>query len=298
MLVGMRGCLTLLALLLAACTPTSRGRPCERDGECPAGDSCVDGACTFTGRYPVPPVTVRDAGPEQATDAGAADADAGDAGDKTDAGPLDAGRDAGDVDAGATDAGIDAGGDAGFVSPVQVTVPATANVFRAGHIGAADTTSPGTLPPAVALAGAMTLTSSSTGTILYAPLFEPNGADGRVGTPIGESPDVDGLAGPSNVGRGRALLGVFLDDTVPQAPAPAKITLSDPAYLGVAPALRQIFFVGDGLTGTDAGEVQSVTVPIGATRILFGFFDGSSWQGPPASYADNSGSLDVTVTLR
>lgn len=91
---------SLLAVLAlgwaAACAPPSNaGRPCEVDSDCAVGDSCVEGACTFTGRFPIP-VPPSDAGAPRDEDAGVPPAD-----------------DAGAVDGGVTDAGDADAGDAG-----------------------------------------------------------------------------------------------------------------------------------------------------------------------------------------
>jgi hypothetical protein len=57
-----------------------------------------------------------------------------------------------------------------------------------------------------------------------------------------------------------------------------------------SPLLNQVFFIGDGLTGTGSGSVQQFVIPAGATRLFLGSSDGAG-----ANY-DNSGSFSVTVT--
>jgi hypothetical protein len=88
-----------------------------------------------------------------------------------------------------------------------------------------------------------------------------------------------------------ALVGVFLDSSQPNlTPAPGPLDFSTPAsrdYFSVSPGLKQVFFIGDGLTST--GESQQVLIPAGATRLFLGTMDGCCNN-------DNSGSFTVHVT--
>jgi hypothetical protein len=75
------------------------------------------------------------------------------------------------------------------------------------------------------------------------------------------------------------LLGVFLDGSSPLGKtAPGTLdfrTGAGTGYASIAPALRQVFFIGDGL---DAGAAQQqVTAPTGATRLFLGISDGWNW---------------------
>lgn len=121
------------------------------------------------------------------------------------------------------------------------------------------------------------------------------------------------------------LVGVFLDDSEPQDPAPVRLdfsatVLTDPSnnrygehFLELRPALRQIFFIGDGLTETGQGGRQIFHVPDEATRLFLGFADSYNFglvgcNCPPGGctpapndtslagfYLDNSGELTVTL---
>jgi len=86
-------------------------------------------------------------------------------------------------------------------------------------------------------------------------------------------------------------LGVFLTDDQPdQSPAPPDLDFSTTAsrnYLSLSPALKQVFFIGDGRT-TD-GVLQGVVIPAGATRLYLGTMD--SWQ-----WTNNIGELTAAVT--
>lgn len=99
-----------------------------------------------------------------------------------------------------------------------------------------------------------------------------------------------------------SLIGLFLDDQPPTGSAPAALkyqgeeatlSVSDASY---SPALGQLFFIGDGLTGVETGETQTFIAPAGATRLYLGFADGYDFVGAPGCYGDNSGAFMVKVT--
>lgn len=87
-----------------------------------------------------------------------------------------------------------------------------------------------------------------------------------------------------------SLIGVFLGAFQPNlSVAPAGLDFTTTAsrnYLTLAPALKQPFFIGNGLTSTAA--VQTITAPAGATRLFLGTQDGSGWY-------NNEGSFQVAV---
>jgi hypothetical protein len=91
-----------------------------------------------------------------------------------------------------------------------------------------------------------------------------------------------------------SLVGVFLDGHQPNlGPAPAPLDFRPGGnvpggtdYPTLAPALKQVFFLGDGLTS--GGVRQQVVVPDGATRLFLGFADGFQWN-------NNAGAFRVTV---
>ena len=58
----------------------------------------------------------------------------------------------------------------------------------------------------------------------------------------------------------------------------------------LSPALKQVFFIGDGLTGTGTGTTQTFVVPAGATRLFLGVSDGVGWF-------NNSGAFNATVSI-
>jgi hypothetical protein len=87
-----------------------------------------------------------------------------------------------------------------------------------------------------------------------------------------------------------SLLGVFLGVDQPDlSPAPSALDFSLAGsldYLSLAPALKQVFFMGDGLK---SGSIaQTIVAPAGATRLYLGTMDGFSWN-------NNNGSFEVTI---
>ena len=54
----------------------------------------------------------------------------------------------------------------------------------------------------------------------------------------------------------------------------------------LSPDLKQVFFMGDGLTSGSA--VQEIVAPVGATRLYLGTMDGFEWS-------NNTGAFEVTI---
>jgi hypothetical protein len=93
------------------------------------------------------------------------------------------------------------------------------------------------------------------------------------------------------------LVGVFTDG-LPAGPAPASFDYSGGVgQTSFSPLLNQVFFIGDGLTGTGSGSVQTFNVPSGATELWLGFADALGFSGEPGFYGDNPGSLSVSAKL-
>jgi hypothetical protein len=103
-----------------------------------------------------------------------------------------------------------------------------------------------------------------------------------------------------------ALAGVFLEDTLPAvAPPPLRFYVTDSSQGGIqtdfqilSPLIGQIFFIGDGFTGTASGNPQIFRIPPGATHLYLGYVDNcnSPEANVPGCYFDNAGS--VTANLR
>jgi hypothetical protein len=182
----------------------------------------------------------------------------------------------------------------------QVGVPGTANIFGAGHASPPEPSGhgAGSLPPVIAIPAGInrTIQFSTSGTISYGPCCLPNDADGISGSGVPTS-IYGGLVGPQFPTQLRYLSGVFLDNTDPADPAPSPLVFTDDAFTTLSPGLRQIFVVGDGVTGNGSGTVQTFHIPNGATRLFLGFIDFWTPDGLPGGYGDNSGSISVTTNL-
>jgi hypothetical protein len=103
----------------------------------------------------------------------------------------------------------------------------------------------------------------------------------------------------------RPLVGMFLEDTLPTS-APPTLTFywADSSQGGVqanfaalSPQIGQVFFIGDGRTGTGTGAIQAFNVPRTATHLYLGYVDLCDPGGPPGCYSDNSGSMTATFAI-
>ena len=96
-------------------------------------------------------------------------------------------------------------------------------------------------------------------------------------------------------------MGVFLGASQP-ATQPARLDFSTSAlgedFATLAPALGQVFFIGDGYTS--AGVQQQIIIPPGATRLFFGYPDGNNgtfYHGTPLGYSDNTGTMSLRASV-
>ena len=187
-----------------------------------------------------------------------------------------------------------------------ISVPASSvifdpdNVLTAAEL-AALTTNGGIQPlPAVkamsfSAASGQFFEISATGLVSFDGV-ESNGPDGN-GSPssnIFSLKSISGYEGPVF-----PLVGVFTNGH-PSGSPPADYSFSgftEPATF--SPQLNQVFFIGDGLTGTNSnsGAPQLFIVPAYATELWLGFADAVDFSGPVGAYGDNVGSLNVSGTL-
>lgn len=155
-----------------------------------------------------------------------------------------------------------------------------------------------TLPPGISVMGGDVIKAAdpAVGGISFfngfgAPLYGPsgNGLSGSDLTPFG---GISGYLGPQG-----ALVGVFLDDSIPNGAPPARLDFT-PGGLGtdfvsLSPGLGQIFYIGDGINSSS--QFQEFIAPIGATRLFLGIPDGFGFVGAPGAYDDNDGSYRVLL---
>jgi hypothetical protein len=177
-----------------------------------------------------------------------------------------------------------------------LVVPGTANPWLAampdGSSANSGDFSPAQSPVLVSgiqLTPGNSLTFKVSGGVLNDPGCPPacNGPDGN--SAIWHFADENGIANvkaPLN-----SLIGVFLDNAQPNTssvPAALDFSTIGLSFASFSPALKQVFFIGDGLTGTGEGGVQRFVIPSGATRLFLGTMDGYGWH-------NNSGSFQAEV---
>lgn len=81
-------------------------------------------------------------------------------------------------------------------------------------------------------------------------------------------------------------MGVFLANGLPgAAPATLDFSVISYSFTELSPETGQVFFIGEGLTGTGSGQAQIFHAPMTATRLFLGIID--------CCYGDNSGQYTV-----
>lgn len=176
----------------------------------------------------------------------------------------------------------------------DTSVPGTSDPWLAGMPDGSPASSGDVAPDqSPVLVSGLTLTPGAALT------FGVTGSVNNSPGPSGLGPDGGGFFGHSGgaenglsnvVAPINSLMGVFLDDTQPDlTPAPSTLDFSTGSGLdfsSVSPTLKQVFFIGDGLTSSNVA--QQFIVPTGATRLFLGTMDGYGWY-------NNDGSFAVTV---
>jgi len=191
------------------------------------------------------------------------------------------------------------------IGGTTLSVPGASNPFLAGMPSGTTCcggdSAPGQSP---VLAGAVTAGSTLTftslsGGVSFSGGVPTDGPDGNSGSLVstavfeGGATVINGIAGYNNTPVD-ALIGVFLGPGLPTTISPLPTDLDfgpsglTTSFASLSPGLQQIFFIGDGLTGTGSGSVQNFIVPAGATRLYLGTVDGFGWS-------NNTGAISVTV---
>lgn len=191
-----------------------------------------------------------------------------------------------------------------------LVVPGDANIFGAGHASppAPGGDGPGSLPPVftfAAQAGQVLTFSGVFGTVscCNSSMTGPDGGPYASGTT--DITSFGGISGIVDDQHTMFLVGVFLDDAEPADPAPARLDFGagqlGENFVALAPQLGQVFYIGDGLTGTGTGLTQTFFVPPTATRLFLGFADAQEFGDPvsaPGWYGDNLGQLTTVLDVR
>lgn len=189
---------------------------------------------------------------------------------------------------------------AGAAQALTVVVPGTSNPWLAGMpdgtTAVAGDSAPAQSPVLVNgvsfSAGSVLLFSKASGGVSHTGSC-PSSCDPIDGSTLfshsgGAEHGIAGLRAPIN-----ALVGVFLGAGQPDlSAAPAGLDFGPAPNLGLdflslSPLLKQVFFIGDGMTS--ASVMQRFVVPEGATRLYLGTHDGYGWY-------NNNGSISIDVT--
>lgn len=123
-----------------------------------------------------------------------------------------------------------------------------------------------------------------------------NGPDGGSFSGSTNIPAVGPISG-YNAPLSGHLVGVFIEaGDISALAAPGVISYPNLAAFSQAsysPGLRQVFFIGDGLTGTGSGSTQVFNVPDGAGFLVLGIADAFGFNAQAGFYGDNVGGYDV-----
>ena len=183
-----------------------------------------------------------------------------------------------------------------------LTIQASDDIYAAGHSTVPATIYPGNFPPSDSFAAGpnQILTFSSVTGMVGCNFVITNGPDGTCWPGVNTTvTSYGGLSGISANQANMFLVGVFLNNTEPSGSGPSvlkynygtagSLNTTDASF---SPSIDQVFFIGDGLTGTGSGQEQVFHVPTDATRLYLGFAD--SFDSVPSYYADDVGSLTAT----
>jgi len=186
-----------------------------------------------------------------------------------------------------------------------LTVLATDDIYAAGHSALPATIYPGTFPSSdtFSLDPNEILKFSSVTGMVGCNFVITNGPDGPCWPGVNTTvTSYGGLSGIDAYQDNMFLVGVFLSAAEPTGLGPSvldynygtpgSLSTDDPSF---SPELDQVFYIGDGLTGTGSGPEQVFDVPAGADRLFLGFAD--SFDSVPSYYADDVGSLTATFAI-
>lgn len=180
-----------------------------------------------------------------------------------------------------------------------ITVDSLSNIFATGQLSAFDGILPVEISVAPGTQSYYIASSSGSATPWVGVDGTLVGIDG--GNTLGSLyPSGTNVFSPNQIssftllGRYLFLTGVFTDGTLAGSPFAVDYTTKtgDSSF---SPVLNEVFFMGDGLTGTGSGATQTFNVPAGATKLYLGFVDGAGFIGNAGAYNDNSGAYEVEL---
>lgn len=177
---------------------------------------------------------------------------------------------------------------------VTLVVPGSSNPYLAGMPDGTKAQKGDTAPEVspvlvnLSLAGATAITFTVSGEVSHGPMWPAETPEGSrvLAYRIGSEHGIAGVVAPFE-----SLMGVFLDDRQPdrsRAPRALTFRTKDREFTTLHPQLKQVFFIGSGMT--KSGAIRRFSIPPGATRLFLGTMDGYDWY-------NNTGSFRVTATL-
>lgn len=196
-------------------------------------------------------------------------------------------------------------------SQISLTVDATMDLYRAGgYNDGSDGISPAVYTFKARPGSVITFSSVSGAWTCYpgVPEFGPDGTSSGCFQAGGQN--ISDPGGPFSsyhlTDFEGALAGVFLGDTLPASQPPGlrfyKVNSSlrgiRANFPSLSPEIGQIFFIGDGLTGTGTGKIQVFRVPPTATHLYLGYVDSCGGGPTPGCYSDNLGSMTANLLLQ
>jgi hypothetical protein len=137
-------------------------------------------------------------------------------------------------------------------------------------------------------------------------LFGSDGTASAGCNPLASFGSVGPFSGYAATDFSSNMVGMFLEDSVPSTPPPAlRFWLLDNSSGGIEtnfsalhPLIGQVFFIGDGLTGTGSGVAQLFAVPETATHLYLGFIGSCNPSDlSPSCYSDNAGTLTARFRI-
>ena len=168
--------------------------------------------------------------------------------------------------------------------PVIVDVPSTAAIWLANQPNGTSyvgDTVPHNSPVEIVLTGFSTATELS---------FHVSGQTSRSGSQLAQFPLVgaDGECCGTGI-LASSLVGIFVDlgATMPAPSSLSTYSHTTQSFAGLSPSIGEIFFIGDGLTGRETGDLQRFSIPVGSDSLFLATFD--------VINRDNVGSLNVEV---
>ncbi|MDZ7829559.1 MAG: PEP-CTERM sorting domain-containing protein [Halofilum sp. (in: g-proteobacteria)] len=122
-------------------------------------------------------------------------------------------------------------------------------------------------------------------------------------------PEGNGVPGSSSItsfggisgylGTQGALVGLFLDNSIPDGAAPATMDFTASGFgvdfASLDPGLGQVFYIGNGVNS--GGDFQEFNAPLGASRFFIGITDAFGFNGAPGAFDDNDGSYRIRLGI-